>query len=204
MPTPDEIHLKTFPVTLRGFDQTEVTRFLQDVAAQLQSTVDRAEALESGAVLEAANRAAAEVAADARAAAATTIAEADELLAMAETEAVAVKQRAEAERKAIIAEAAAEAAELRAEAERIRDEASRIRADALGLSERELKQAADDSDEVRLKAVAEIESILARADAEVSAMLRTFRDSRDDLPGIGRHLTAPRNTRRGSQRQLGQ
>jgi DivIVA domain-containing protein len=45
MPSPDEIELKTFPVTLRGFDQIEVTRFLETVAAQLGQhgkIVDRA------------------------------------------------------------------------------------------------------------------------------------------------------------------
>jgi hypothetical protein len=111
---------------------------------------------------------------------------------------------AEVEAKAIVAKAMAEAEDLKRTAERTREEAARIRADALGLSERELKQAAQDSDEVRLKAVAEIESILARADAEVSSMLRAFRDGRDDLPGVVRHLSAPRTARRGSQRQLGQ
>jgi DivIVA domain-containing protein len=74
MLTPDEIELKTFPVTLRGFDQTEVTRFLHTVASQLQSTLgqlqsarERAESLQKGAVLKAANRAAAEIVADAEA-----------------------------------------------------------------------------------------------------------------------------------------
>lgn len=193
MPTPDEIQLKTFPVTLRGFDQTEVTRFLQDVAAQLQTTLDRLDALESGAVLEAAKRAAVEVKAKADAEALSTMFDAESLLKMAEVEA-----------DAIIARATADAEELKRAADRTREEAVRIRADALGLSERELKQAAQDSDEVRLKAVSEIESILARADAEVSALLRAFREGHDDLSTIGRHLTVPRNTRRGSQRQLGQ
>lgn len=193
MPTPDEIELKTFAVTLRGFDQTEVTRFLQEVAAQLQTTLDRLDALESGAVLEAAKRAAVEVKAKADAEALSTMFDAESLLKMAEVEA-----------DAIIARATADAAELKRAADRTREEAARIRADALGLSERELKQAAQDSDEVRLKAVSEIESILARADAEVSALLRAFREGHDDLSTIGRHLTVPRNTRRGSQRQLGQ
>jgi hypothetical protein len=151
------------------------------------------DALESGAVLEAAKRAAVEVAAKADAKALSTMADAEGLLTMAEAEA-----------RAIIAHAKEEAEEMKRAADRSREEAVRIRADALGLSERELAQAAQDSDEVRLKAVAEIESILARADAEVSAMLQAFRDGRDDLPAIGRHLTVPRNTRRGSQRQLGQ
>lgn len=74
MLTPDEIELKTFSVTLRGFDQIEVTRFLQTVAAQLQGTLaqlestrKRADALQAGEVLKAANRAAAEVVAEAEA-----------------------------------------------------------------------------------------------------------------------------------------
>jgi DivIVA domain-containing protein len=73
MLTPDEIELKTFTVTLRGFDQTEVTRFLQAVAEQLQSTLaelkstmEHAQAMQAGEVLKAANRAAAQVLADAK------------------------------------------------------------------------------------------------------------------------------------------
>jgi DivIVA domain-containing protein len=92
MLTPDEIELKTFSVTLRGFDQDEVTRFLQAVAdqlkttlAELKSTVEHAQALQAGEVLKAANRAAAEVMAEAQA-------EAEELTS------VAAKMRDEASR----------------------------------------------------------------------------------------------------------
>jgi DivIVA domain-containing protein len=74
MLTPDEIELKTFAITLRGFDQTEVTRFLHTVASQLQSTLaqlqsarERTKLLQEGEVLKAANRAAAEVLAEAEA-----------------------------------------------------------------------------------------------------------------------------------------
>jgi DivIVA domain-containing protein len=170
MLTPDEIELKTFAVTLRGFDQIEVTTFLQAVAAQLQSALERAEALRPETVREAANRAAAEV--------------------MAKAEALtssAVTMRDEA---SLIKKAAA-------------DEASRLHADALASSERELKQAVQDCEEFRLKAVDDIESILKRTDAEVSAMLQAVRDSREGLLGVGQPLM-PRNKRKGSQRQLGQ
>jgi DivIVA domain-containing protein len=152
MLTPDEIELKTFPVTLRGFDQVEVTQFLETVAAELRVTLERAAALEAGAVLAAAKRDAAEVVAAAR------------------TEA---------------------------------EESARIRADALALSERELKQAAQECEEFRLKAVADIEAILERTDAEVAAMLQAVRANRDDLANIGQLHLGPRSRRKGSQRQLG-
>jgi DivIVA domain-containing protein len=61
MLTPDEIQLKTFAVTLRGFDQVEVTRFLRELATQLQETLDLVETLQGGTVLEDAQRAAAEI-----------------------------------------------------------------------------------------------------------------------------------------------
>jgi DivIVA domain-containing protein len=51
MLTPDEIELKTFPVTLRGFDQAEVTAFLRDVAAQLQSALDQAREMQAASAL---------------------------------------------------------------------------------------------------------------------------------------------------------
>ncbi len=51
MLTPDEIELKTFPVTLRGFDQAEVTAFLRDVAAQFQSALDQATAMQAATAL---------------------------------------------------------------------------------------------------------------------------------------------------------
>lgn len=174
MLTPDEIELKTFAVTLRGFDQIEVTTFLQAVAAQLQSALERAEALRPETVREAANRAAAEVMAKAEA-------KAEALTSSA------VTMRDEA---SLIKKAAA-------------DEASRLHADALASSERELKQAVQDCEEFRLKAVDDIESILKRTDAEVSAMLQAVRDSREGLLGVGQPLM-PRNKRKGSLRQLGQ
>ncbi len=175
MPTPDEIERKTFSVTLRGFDQTEVTRFLYEVAAQLEDALDRVDA--ASPLLETARRAA-----------------------------EAVLAAANAEARLVVLEARAEAAKITQAAERIRDEAASIRDDALGLSERELKQAAEDSETVKLKAVDEIEAILTRADAEVSSMLQAFRERRDDLLGIGRHLAprSPRTPRKGSQRQLGE
>lgn len=162
MLTPDEIQLKTFSVTLRGFDQVEVTRFLQELATQLESTLALVETLQGGTVLEDANRAAAE----------------------------------------IMAEAEAEADALKSLAEDMRAEASRIRSDAIALSERELKQTVRDCEEIKLKTVEEIESILGRADEQVTAMLRSFHENRDDILGIGRHLV-PRSQRKGSQRQLG-
>jgi DivIVA domain-containing protein len=162
MLTPDEIQLKTFAVTLRGFDQVEVTRFLRELATQLQEALDLVETLQGGSVLEDANRAAAE----------------------------------------IIAEAEAEAEALKSLAEEMRAEASRIRSDAIALSERELKQTVRDCEEIKLKTVEEIESILGRADEQVSAMLSSFHENRDDILGIGRHLV-PRSQRKGSQRQLG-
>jgi DivIVA domain-containing protein len=162
MLTPDEIQLKTFAVTLRGFDQVEVTRFLRELATQLQETLDLVETLQGGSVLEDANRAAAE----------------------------------------IMAEAEAEAEAIKSLTEDMRAEASRIRSDAIAHSERELKQTVRDCEEIKLKTVEEIESILGRADEQVSAMLHAFRENRDDILGIGRHLV-PRSQRKGSQRQLG-
>jgi DivIVA domain-containing protein len=163
MLTPDEIELKIFPVTLRGFDQTEVTKFLQAAADELQRALERAVALEGGAVLEAANRAAA----------------------------------------AIMAAAEAEAEELTRRAADLRDEASRIRADAVALSERELKQAVHEGDEFKLKTIEQIEAIVRRTDAEVSALLQAIRENREDVLGASQHLVV-RNHRKGSQRQLGQ
>lgn len=173
MLTPDEIELKTFPVTLRGFDQVEVTGFLQDVAEQLRTALERARSLEAGTVIETANRAAAEIVAKAEA-------EAKELTRIAETTRDGAR----------LVKAAAE------------DEAARVHADALALSERELKQAVQECEDFRLRAVEDVEAILRRADAEVSAMLRAVRDRRDDLANIGQQHTL-RVQRKGSQRQLG-
>jgi DivIVA domain-containing protein len=176
MPTPDEIEIKTFAVTLRGFDQTEVTRFLHDIAAQLQSAIERADSLEAGTVFEEATRAAAEIMA-----------------------------KAEADAHEVMTAAQAEAEELKTAAEKLRGEASRIRADALALSERELDQTTKDCERIRLKAADDVESILTRADAEVSALLRAFHEGRDEFLGIGRIAPlTPRTPRKGSQRQLGQ
>jgi DivIVA domain-containing protein len=123
--SPEQVASRAFPISFRGFDQSEVRSFLAAVAEELRAAVQAGERAAAGVIAAAEERAA-------------------DLLGEAQDEARRIRATVESERERAFADGAARAEELVGDAERVRSaaetvgaaEAERLVAEARAVRER--------------------------------------------------------------------